>query len=536
MFRFLPLPPGMSIARFTKDPHIMNIFTAKRAIFVLLSFFIVGFSFAADANDADYNAVKSRIRNLKMKYNQICRNIDDSHRDQFNAIEKDFYLLINKAKQEMPEPPAPRDMFETNAEYIQRINKYKQDFERAEKARQEKIKKIKKDFNLRYYMSLAEVKVLKEKIQTTEPVIRELETIQDKKRTFDQGIIQVILFEPEPDKYRFPIHFLVDNERIQKYWTYTDRNKAREFWKNRSALEAVKLVQFEDNGDNDIVFKFTALRVWNPLTGDRRDFVLHQAKPFSEVSQFYDMKDEALPAAELMVALKDVVKGPVKGMQFIFISPRTFMMGSPRNEAGRWANETQHKVKLTQGFYMQTTEVTQGQWREVMGNNPSVFVRCGSDCPVDNVYWGEAMEFIDRLNRLEGTTKYRLPTEAEWEFACRAGSTQMGAFGGNLNKLGDYGWYKDNSEGTTHPVAMLNPNTWGLYDMHGNVSEWCSDWFGPYPTRDVTDPQGPYSGKFRVARGGNWFFPARSSRAADRNENLPGDRSEYTGFRVVKSP
>lgn len=493
-------------------------------------------AYAGAANESGFTLIQKRIHELKMAYNRISQDIDNSYKYQFDAIEKEFYFLINKAKQEVPPPPAPRDMFETKAEYIQRVNNHKKMMEKAERAREAKIKKIKKEFNLRYYMSLAEVKLLKEKIERTGPIVRELETIQLNKQEWDDEPVQIVLYEPEPDKNRFPIHFLFGNERIQKYWTYTDRTKAREFWKNRAALLATKLIQFEDGNEGHVTYKFTTLRASNALTGEVRDFVLHEPTPFKEISLFYAMKNDALPAAELMVALKDVIMGPVEGMRFIFISPRTFMMGSPRNETGRWANETLHKVKLTRGFYMQTAEVTQGQWREIMGNNPSHFSRCGSDCPVENVYWGEAIEFIDRLNLREGTDKYRLPTEAEWEFACRAGSTRMGAFGGDLSKLGDFGWYNDNSEGTPHPVGELNPNSWGLYDMHGNVSEWCSDWFAPYPPHDVTDPKGPYSGKFRVARGGNWFFPARSSRAADRNANLPGDRSEYTGFRVVKSP
>jgi len=211
-------------------------------------------------------------------------------------------------------------------------------------------------------------------------------------------------------------------------------------------------------------------------------------------------------------------------------------MGSPRNELGRWANELQHPVILTEGYYLQTTEVSQRQWRTIMRSNPSGFSNCGSDCPVENVYWGEVQEFIRRLNKIDKTGKYRLPTEAEWEFACRAGNKNFGANDKEEDKLKIYAWYFDNSDGTPHPVALKKPNRWGLFDMQGNVSEWCNDWAGAYSPKGVTDPKGPFTGKFRIARGGNWQMSSRSCRAADRNFNLPGDRSDTIGFRLVKSP
>ncbi|MBU1171473.1 MAG: SUMF1/EgtB/PvdO family nonheme iron enzyme [Proteobacteria bacterium] len=506
---------------------------------ILLFIFVVGLTcFATDslfAENTDLNTKINRIRILKQEFKDLNKKVEDSYKDNFYTIEKNYYLLINRAQQGMPNEPEPKDMFETQLEYSKRMSDYKKNIEKFEKNKAAEIKKIKQEFNLRYYMSMEEVNLLKGKIKATEKVIHELESIQNNKFILKDDDVQIILFEPESDKYRFPIHFLWGDNRIQKYWDYTDRDTAREFWKNKAYLKAEKLSQFECKGTT-ITPRFTTIRAFNTRTGESHDYVFDQPQPFEEITQFYVMKNEALPAAELMVALKDVIKGPVADMNFIFISPRTYIMGSPRDEVGRWASEVQHKVKLTQGFYLQTTEVTQDQWRDVMGDNPSIFSRCGSDCPVENVFWGDVMEFIDRLNKREGTKAYRLPTEAEWEFACRAGSPLTGAYGNDTDKLGDFAWFKNNSEDSPHPVAQLKPNAWGLFDMHGNVSEWCSDWRGPYPDHDVTDPRGPYSGKFRVARGGNWFYPARSSRSADRNENLPGDRSEYLGFRVAKTP
>jgi formylglycine-generating enzyme required for sulfatase activity len=202
------------------------------------------------------------------------------------------------------------------------------------------------------------------------------------------------------------------------------------------------------------------------------------------------------------------------GMEFVYINPGTFMMGSPSSEPGRGSDERQHRVTLTKGFYMQTTEVTQGEWKAVMGNNPSYFKNCGDDCPVEVVSWDDVQAFIQKLNRKEGVNRYRLPTEAEWEYAARAGSTTAFA-NGEISRpaelecnddwnLDAMGWYCGNSwrkpytytEQTApnfsrklpRPVAQKQPNAWGLHDMHGNVHEWCQDRHAPYPSGSVIDP------------------------------------------------
>ena len=229
------------------------------------------------------------------------------------------------------------------------------------------------------------------------------------------------------------------------------------------------------------------------------------------------------------------------GMTFTPIPAGTFMMGSPDSELGRGSDETLHEVQLT-GFFMQTTEVTQGQWNAVMGSNPSSFSNCGGDCPVDSISWDDAQGFINALNQMnEGT--YRLPTEAEWEYAARAGSNTALAngditviecdFDTNLDAMG---WYCGNAGDTTHPVAQKNANVWGLYDMHGNVYEWCQDWYGTYPSTVVIDPVGPVSGSSRVLRGGSWNYDANYCRSAYRDSISPDYRSRYGGLRLVLSP
>jgi formylglycine-generating enzyme required for sulfatase activity len=223
-------------------------------------------------------------------------------------------------------------------------------------------------------------------------------------------------------------------------------------------------------------------------------------------------------------------------MEFVYIEPGTFVMGSPSNEKDRDVDEKQHEVTLTKGFYMGVTEVTQGQWIEIMRNNPSYFKFCGDDCPVEFVSWNEVQEFIKQLNKKEGADKYRLPTEAEWEYACRAGSTSRFSFGDSDSRLGEYAWFKSNSDHTPHPVGKKNPNDWGLYDMHGNVGEWCEDWYGDYPSGSMTDPEGPSSGSFRVYRGGSWRSDASICRSARHDSRAQSSKDIVLGFRLVRNP
>lgn len=221
----------------------------------------------------------------------------------------------------------------------------------------------------------------------------------------------------------------------------------------------------------------------------------------------------------------------VTGAKFVLIPAGTFTMG------GSGSDETKHQVTISKPFYMQTTELTQGQWQKVMGSNPSYFKDCGDDCPVEQVSWNDVQDFIGRLNRQEGTDKYRLPTEAEWEYAARSGGKQETYAGtSSESDLGEYAWYDKNSGGKTHPVGQKRPNGLGLYDMSGNVWEWVQDWYGDYPSGSVTDPTGPSSGSSRVIRGGSWLSGASYCRSAVRYDNTPGGRSGSIGFRLVRTP
>jgi formylglycine-generating enzyme required for sulfatase activity len=222
------------------------------------------------------------------------------------------------------------------------------------------------------------------------------------------------------------------------------------------------------------------------------------------------------------------------GMKFVIIHPGTFTMGSPYDEPGRLNDERRHKVTLSKPFYLQTTEVTQAQWQAVMDSNPSTFRDCGDDCPVEGVTWFDCQEFIKRLNRIENTNKYRLPTEAEWEYACRAESKTRFCFGSSKAELGEHAWYRDNSGKRTNPVEQKKANPWGLYDMHGNVWEWCTDWYGEYSDGHVTDPRGPYDGWARLLRGGGCNYYSGFIRSAARGKATPDSRYYNRGLRIAK--
>jgi formylglycine-generating enzyme required for sulfatase activity len=225
---------------------------------------------------------------------------------------------------------------------------------------------------------------------------------------------------------------------------------------------------------------------------------------------------------------------PTIGAEFVLIPAGTFTMGDSSDA---------HKVKISKPFYMQTTEVTQVQWQKVMGSNPSHFTECGDDCPVEQVSWNDVQDFIGKLNRQEGTDKYRLPTEAEWEYAARSGGKQeIYAGTSNESELGNYAWYDANSGGKTHPVGQKKPNGLGLYDMSGNVWEWVLDWYGGYQSGplslflSVTDPTGPSSGSHRVLRGGSCYNGAGYCRAAFRRYYTPAIRGRNLGFRLARTP
>jgi sulfatase modifying factor 1 len=232
------------------------------------------------------------------------------------------------------------------------------------------------------------------------------------------------------------------------------------------------------------------------------------------------------------------------GMTFNNIPTGTFMMGSPQTEMGRSSNETQHEVRIRKAFYMQTTEVTQGQWEEVMGSEPwklqKIYIKEGANYAASYVSWDDAVAYCKKLSEKEGKT-YRLPTEAEWEYACRAGSQTTWSFGNDEKVLGYYAWYDKNAydigEQYAHQVGQKKPNAFGLFDMHGNVHEWCHDYYKEdyYKQSPEKDPTGgSMSGSFHVLRGGSWNYDPRGARSAIRFRFAADSRGGNGGFRLVR--
>ncbi len=245
-----------------------------------------------------------------------------------------------------------------------------------------------------------------------------------------------------------------------------------------------------------------------------------------------DGEPEALEAVE---ARREVPRDPSVDMEFVFVKGGCFPMGDTFGDG--WDDEGPvHRVCVSD-FFMGKYEVTQGQWKAAMGTNPSRFSSCGDSCPVENVSWDDIQEFIRRLNGATGQ-RYRLPTEAEWEYAARSGGrSEKYAGTSSDDDLPFSAWYSANSGGTTHPVGQKRPNGLGLHDMSGNVWEWCQDWYGKdyYAESPQDDPAGPPSGRGRVGRGGSWFDYPRGVRASSRLAGLPSTGSDILGFRLVRT-
>jgi len=252
------------------------------------------------------------------------------------------------------------------------------------------------------------------------------------------------------------------------------------------------------------------------------------AWPFAGCDSPVALVGEAQTELATRITLK---LGEDTALTLIHVRPGTFRMGSVDNEPGRKDDELRHVVTITKPFYLAATETTQAQWRAVMQDNPSLL--WGADRPVEHVCWNRVVVFCEKLSEASGLA-VRLPTEAEWEYACRAGSEAQFCGGDDAEDLDEYAWFQGNSgPSKTRPVTGKRANAWGFYDMHGNVREWCMDWYAPYSSEATIDPAGPEQGTKKVIRGGSWGYVASLCRSASRQARSPDHRNGYVGFRIA---
>lgn len=254
-------------------------------------------------------------------------------------------------------------------------------------------------------------------------------------------------------------------------------------------------------------------------------------KVFSIVIMFILFCVLSMMAQEVKPANLEVIDlGKSVKLEMVLIQPGTFKMGSKKNDKDHREDETLHEVTLTKPFYLGKYEVTQEQWEAVMGDNPS-FAK-GAKLPANGISWDQCGEFVKKLNAKTNHV-FRLPTEAEWEYACRAGTTTAYSFGDEITPK-DFN-YDESKIGKPVVIGSYKPNAFGLYDMHGNVWEWCEDWHGYYPARPVTDPKGPATGEYRIIRSGSFYFSGTMARSATRYGYSPTDKYSFIGFRLAKS-
>ncbi len=286
-----------------------------------------------------------------------------------------------------------------------------------------------------------------------------------------------------------------------------------------------------------LITQISQRKVDKSLTPDRED-LLREAGATDELMEIIRQNSPSLSTISSKQGSISKTFINSIGMEFVLIPSGSFVMGSPTSEIGRKDDESRHRVTISKSFYLGKYEVTQGHWKAIMGISPGGMSELGQEFfgdnkPVVRVSWEETQDFIRKLNA-KGEGLFRLPTEAEWEYAARAGSTARYSFGNNENLLDDYAWYSDNAGGKTHEVGGKKPNAWGLYDIHGNVWEWCQDWYGTYSTSAQTDPTGATNSSVRVNRGGSWYDNAGNLRSAVRDNYSPSARNYGLGFRLIK--
>ena len=334
---------------------------------------------------------------------------------------------------------------------------------------------------------------------------------------------------------QLPPEIMVDSYLLRAEQAVRDGDLARA----RGVIQDILALQREHKLDlpDEFDFKYAQVALSAGLNDAAIDSVTRYLVAAGREGEFYREALELLNNAEAAKAAAEAAAeaamrqaGETRvfdGMEFVWIPAGEFRMGSTSSEAYD-SEQPVTRVRISRGFWLGQHEVMRSEWQGVMGTNPSGDSGCGQ-CPVEMVSWEDAQEFIGRLNAMDGAGTYRLPTEAEWEYAARAGTT--GDRYGNLDAIA---WYRDNSGRRTHPVGQKAPNAYGLHDMLGNVREWVEDWGDDYPGGVVTDPRGPVSGSVRVFRGGGWHSDADECRTPYRSGAGPS-AGLFLGFRLLRT-
>ena len=311
-----------------------------------------------------------------------------------------------------------------------------------------------------------------------------------------------------------------------EYWVYMPQGNRQ--LKVKHTNYAPVMVTFADYG----VEKLESNRTYELIVVTYPQYAITQnvTNQSLDSQQFTPQTHPTVSDNTISIPVKDGIS-----IDMVRVEAGTFTMGATpemKDSLSMYFAKPTHRVTLTNDYYIGKYEVTQALWQTVMGNNPSYFK--GDNLPVEQVSWKDCKKFLSKLNRITGKM-FRLPTEAEWEYAARGGNKSRGYQYSGSNNLLDVAWFRDNSGSKTHAVGTKQPNELGIYDMSGNVCEWCHDWYGAYSSSSQVNPTGANSGSYRVIRGGSWYFSAMYSRSSCRSSNAPGYRSTIFGLRLVLS-
>jgi formylglycine-generating enzyme required for sulfatase activity len=465
-------------------------------------------------------------KQLKAEITTLKGRLDLQFVQNKRNLEKAFEQQIDLSKPKLPPSQKEKDPFETTEEYNKRIRDYQAKVGAVDSESKKLIRKIKTEENWRTTQVTREY--YEQTIKILDPFIKRLQALQQKKFAIPEEAMTVEVGDPEADRSRFPLLLKHEDQSWNTFWEYSDRDKARDFWKTRSYLKTQALYQLEDQ--NGIRQKLTAAKVTHLGSNETRDFVIASPQPFKELSMVDQITSKDLPEIKEKEAWVNFLylydkgitsnefKEPFTNMKLILVKGGCFDMG-----VGYYVGYTEqvHKV-CVDPFYIGVYEVTQAQWEKVMGRNPSRLKK-GGNYPVDQVRWNEVQNFLERVSQEVGL-RFRLPTENEWEYAAKSGGKRELFAGTNQeSELSNYAWYNQNSMNGTHPVGEKRPNRIGLYDMSGNVAEWCADWYDNLKQN-------------RVARGGFWASSLAGLRTSRRGWVDPGTFGMGgIGFRVALS-